>query len=81
MQNINDEIVLDQYQKESNFYNSIKNLGIFNKINILAITTKNTNIDSQPPDSEYLKQIYMGLKESFYIYSDYLIMYYLYLIY
>ena len=80
LQNINDEIVLEQYQNETNFYNIIKNVGIFNKINIYAITTKNINVDSQPPDKEYLEQIYIGLKTSFYLYSDYLIIYYLYLI-
>ena len=33
-----------------------------------------------PPDKDYLNTIYDGLKKSFYLYSDYLIMYYLYLI-
>ena len=80
LQKINDEMPLDQYQSESNFYNTIKNIGIFNNINIYAITSKNNIIDLQPPDKEYLNQIYIGLKKSFYLYSDYLIMYYLYLI-
>ena len=77
LQKINDEIFLDQYQNENNFYNTIKNIGIFNQINIYSITTKNKNIDLQAPDKEYLNKIYIGLKESFYLYSDYLIMYYL----
>ena len=80
LQKINDEMPLDQYQSESNFYNTIKNIGLFNNINIYAITSKNNIIDLQPPDKEYLNQIYIGLKKSFYLYSDYLIMYYLYLI-
>lgn len=80
LQKINDEMTLDQYQSESNFYNTIKNIGIFNDINIYAVTSKNNIIDLQPPDKEYLNQIYIGLKKSFYLYSDYLIMYYLYLI-
>ena len=80
LKNVNDEIILEPYQTENNFYNAIKNIGTFNKINIYAITTKNNNIDIQPPDKEYLNQIYNGLKNAFYLYSDYLIMYYLYLI-
>lgn len=80
LQKINDEMPLDQYQSESNFYNTIKNIGIFNNINIYAITSKNNIIDLQPPDKGYLNQIYIGLKKSFYLYSDYLIIYYLYLI-
>ena len=80
LQKPNDEIALDQYQNESNFYNTLKNIGIFNKINIYSITSKNDIIDLQPPDKDYLNQIYIGLKKSFYLYSDYLIMYYLYLI-
>ena len=80
LQNINDEFVLEQYQAEENFYNTIKKIGVFNEINIYSVTTKNKNIDIQVPDKEYLHQIYIGLKQSFYLYSDYLIMYYLYLI-
>ena len=80
LQKINEEIVLEEYQNELNFYNIIKNIGILNEINIYSITTKNNNIDLQPPDKDYLNQIYLGLKESFYLYNDYLIMYYLYLI-
>ena len=80
LQKINDEIELEQYQNESNFYNILKNIGIFNKINIYAITSKINIIDLQPPDKDYLNQIYIGLKKSFYLYSDYLLMYYLYLI-
>ena len=78
LQNKNDEISLQQFQKEYNFYNTIKNIGSFNKINIFAVTSNN-NIELQPPDKEYLNLIYIGLKQSFYLYSDYLIMYYLYL--
>ena len=78
LQNKNDEISLQQFQSESNFYNTIKNIGLFNKINILSVTSHN-NMDLQPPDKEYLNLIYIGLKKSFYLYSDYLIMYYLYL--
>ena len=80
LQNINDELILDQYQVVDNFYNTIKKIGIFNQINIYSVTTKSKNIDIQPPDKEYLYQIYIGLKQSFYLYSDYLIMYYLYLV-
>ena len=79
LQKINDEIILEPYQTENNFYNTIKNIGIFNNIKIYAITTKNNNVDLQPPDKEYLNQIYIGLKKSFYLYSNYLIIYYLYL--
>ena len=79
LEKINDEIILEPYQTEINFYNTIKNVGVFNKINIYSITTKNNNIDIQAPDKEYLNQIYIGLKKAFYLYSDYLIMYYLYL--
>ena len=79
LEKINDEIILEPYQTEINFYNTIKNVGVFNKINIYSITTKNNNIDIQAPDKEYLNQIYIGLKKSFYLYSNYLIIYYLYL--
>ena len=79
LEKINDEIILEPYQTEINFYNTIKKIGVFNKINIYSITTKNNNIDIQAPDKEYLNQIYIGLKKAFYLYSDYLIMYYLYL--
>jgi hypothetical protein len=80
MQKIDEGVDLDQYQGETNFYNSLKLIGVFNKINIYAITSKNNLIDLHPPDKDYLNIIYDGLKKSFYLYSDYLIMYYLYLI-
>ena len=80
LQKINEEMLLEKYQTEVNFYNTIKNIGNLNEINIYSITTKNNIIDIQPPDQDYLNQIYLGLKESFYLYSDYLIIYYLYLI-
>lgn len=83
LQKIDDGVELSQYQEnqeKDNFYNIIKLVGVFNKINIYAVTSKNNLIDLHPPDKDYLNIIYLGLKKSFYLYSDYLIMYYLYLI-
>ena len=79
LKKINDEISLEQFQKESIFYNTIKNIGSLNNINIFAVTSNNNQKDLQPPDKEYLNQIFIGLKKSFYLYSEYLIIYYLYL--
>ena len=75
---INDEIFLGQYQNELNFYNIIKYIGIFNNKKIYSITSNKTELDSKLPDKEYLKDIYIGLKESFYLYSDTFLIYYLY---
>ena len=36
------------------------------------------NLKIGPPDTEYLRNIYLGLKKSFHPYSEYLIMYYVY---
>lgn len=80
LQKINDELVLDPCQDENNFYNTLKNIGTFNNIIIYSVTSRNNIVDLQPPDKDYLNQIYIGLKKSFYLYSDYLIMYYLYLV-
>ena len=80
LQKINDELVLDPCQDENNFYNTLKNIGTFNDIIIYSVTSRNNIVDLQPPDKDYLNQIYIGLKKSFYLYSDYLIMYYLYLV-
>ena len=80
LQKTNDELVLDPCQDENNFYNTLKNIGTFNDISIYSVTSRNNIVDLQPPDKDYLNQIYIGLKKSFYLYSDYLIMYYLYLV-
>lgn len=80
LQKANEELVLDPYQDENNFYNTLKSLGTFNGISIYSVTSRNNIVDLQPPDKDYLNQIYIGLKKSFYLYSDYLIMYYLYLV-
>ena len=80
LQKANEELVLDPCQDENKFYNTIKNIGTFNDISIFSVTSRNNIVDLQPPDKDYLNQIYIGLKQSFYLYSDYLIMYYLYLV-
>lgn len=80
MQKANEELVLDPSQDENNFYNTLKSLGTFNGISIYSVTSRNNMVDLQPPDKDYLNQIYIGLKKSFYLYSDYLIIYYLYLV-
>ena len=40
--------------------------------------TSNLKLEIGPPDTEYLRNIYLGLKKSFHPYSEFLIMYYIY---
>ncbi len=76
---INDEYDLNSYLNEPNsFYNIIKCVGNLDGIKILTISSKINEII--PPDIEYLKVIYSGLKKSFQPYNKYLIIYYIYLL-
>ena len=76
---INEDINIAKYQTKGNcFYDILKCVGDLDGINIFAISSKTSDIE--PPDSEYLRIIYNGLLKSFHPYSEYLIMYYLYLL-
>ena len=76
---INEDLNLIPYQVKINcFYDVLKCVGELDGINIYAVTTKKTDIE--PPDSEFLRIIYIGLLKTFHPYSEYLIMYYLYLL-
>jgi len=74
-----DEINLSPYQTKGNcFYDILRCVGELDGINIFAVSTKKCDIE--PPDSDYLRVIYHGLLKTFHPYSEYLIMYYLYLL-
>ena len=76
---INDEFDLNLYLNEPNlFYNIIKYVGNLDGIKILSISSNKKEI--VPPEAEYLRTIYSGLKKSFQPYNDYLIIYYIYLL-
>ena len=77
--NVNEDINLSPYQTNSNcFYNILKSIGELDGINIYSLSSKNNNIE--PPDIDYLRIIYNGLLKTFHPYSEYLIMYYIYLL-
>ena len=79
IKNKNKDINLSQFQTKGNcFYDILKNVGELDGINIFALSSNNIKIE--PPDSEYLRIIYNGLLKTFHPYSDYLIMYYIYLL-
>ena len=76
---INDQYDLNQYLNDSNsFYNQIKCVGNLDGIKILTITSKKSEII--PPEPDFLRIIYSGLKKSFQPYNEYLIIYYIYLL-
>ena len=76
---INDDINLSSYQTKGNcFFDILKCVGELDGINIFTVTAKKSQIE--PPDNEYLKVICTGLIKTFHPYSEYLIMYYIYLI-
>ena len=77
--NVNEDINLSPYQTNSNcFYDILKSIGELDGINIYSLSSKNNNIE--PPDIDYLRIIYNGLLKTFHPYSEYLIMYYIYLL-
>ena len=79
LKKINEDINLAPYQTKGNcFYDILKCVGELDGINIFAISTKKTDIE--PPDNDYLRIIYNGLLKTFHPYSEYLIMYYLFLL-
>jgi hypothetical protein len=61
-------------------YNLIRCLGELDGILIYSMTTNKSfpTLKVGAPESEYLRNIYLGLKKSFNPYSEYLIMYYVY---
>ena len=76
---INEDINIAPYQTKSNcFYDVLKCLGELDGINIYSLSSKNNEIE--PPDIDYLRIIYNGLLKTFHPYSEYLIMYYIYLL-
>lgn len=76
---INEDLHLSPYQTKGNcFYDILKCVGELDGINIFALSTKKSEIE--PPDNEYLRIIYNGLLKTFHPYSEYLIMYYLFLL-
>lgn len=78
MHEINKEFDLTNFQKNKTFFNIIKCVGDLDNINIFTVTSKESEIS--PPDNDYLRTIFNGLKKSFHPYSEYMIMYYMYLI-
>ena len=77
--NVNEDINLSPYQTNSNcFYDILKSIGELDGINIYSLSSKNNNVE--PPDIDYLRIIYNGLLKTFHPYSEYLIMYYIYLL-
>ena len=73
------DINLSSFQIKGNcFYDILKCVGELDGINIFAISSKISEIE--PPDNDYLRIIYNGLLKTFHPYSEYLIMYYLYLL-
>jgi hypothetical protein len=64
-------------KSEFSNYNELKCVGELDNILIYSVTS-DTNINTSPPESEYLRNVYLGLKKSFHPYSEYLIMYYIY---
>ena len=79
LKKIVDDINLAPYQTKGNcFYDILKCVGELDGINIFALSAKQNDIE--PPDCEYLRIIYNGLLKTFHPYSEYLIMYYLYLL-
>lgn len=77
--NVNEDINLSPYQTNSNcFYDILKSIGELDGINIYSLSSKNNNVE--PPDIDYLRIIYNGLLKTFNPYSEYLIMYYIYLL-
>ena len=74
-----EDINLAPYQTKSNcYYDILKCLGELDGINIYSLSSKKSEIE--PPDIEYVKIIYNGLLKTFHPYSEYLIMYYIYLL-
>ena len=66
---INDQYDLNQYLNDSNsFYNQIKCVGNLDGIKILTITSKKSEII--PPEPDFLRIIYSGLKKSFQPYNE-----------
>ena len=75
----NKDVYLAPFQTKSNcFYDILKFVGELDGINIYSLSSKNK--DFEPPDIDYLKIIYNGLLKTFHPYSEYLIMYYIYLL-
>ena len=76
---INDKFNLKPFQDQSYFYDNILCVGDLDNINIFSVST-DKKWEIAMPDVDYLKIIYNGLIKSFKPYSEYLIMYYIYLL-
>lgn len=71
------EFDLSPYQKDTNaFYDVLKCVGELDNIFIYSLTTKQNEII--PPEVDYLRTIFHGLKKSFQPYNEYLLIYYIY---
>ena len=76
---LNSDVKLTAFQENNSyFYDTVKCVGELDGINILVLTASSAVVE--PPDSDILRKIFNGLKKTFHPYSDYLIMYYLYLL-
>ena len=64
-------------KNEQNDYGRILCLGDLDNIIIYSISSK-TKLPIGSPDTDYLRNIYQGLKKTFHPYSEYLLMYYVY---
>ena len=76
---INDKFNLKPFQDQDYFYDNILCVGDLDNINIFSVST-DKKWEIAMPDVDYLKIIYNGLIKSFKPYSEYLIMYYIYLL-
>mgnify|MGYP000843848599 CR=1 FL=1 len=59
-------------------YSLLKSLGELDNISIYSLINTNEKMPISSPQTEYLRNIFMGLKKGFNPYSEYLIMYYIY---
>ncbi len=59
-------------------YNSLKCIGELDNIFIYSLVNTQKNFPISSPSTDYLRNIFLGLKKSFNPYSEYLIIYYIY---
>lgn len=70
-------MILKTESNPINDYGKILCLGDLDNILIYAISSK-SKLPLGSPETEYLRNIYQGLKKTFNPYSEYLLMYYVY---
>jgi hypothetical protein len=73
--NTNNNCIINLQNKE---YSILKNLGELDNISIFSLINTNDKMPISAPQTDYLRNIFMGLKKGFNPYSEYLIMYYIY---